>query len=440
VGAGNVPSLSHNIELSYGTRKLKLQIPPDRSRLVRAEGTVHGRNPLEAFQESFDHPRGSPPLEDIVRGKTVTYFIEDATRSEPHAAFMQAGLPRLQGARHVTAIITTGSHDRFTEGNRRIVEQFSAIASKEGLRSEILIHDCLDDSCLVSLGTTPRGTPVEANARALECDVFVVNSDMKNHYFAGYCNALKNFLPGICSYNTIEANHSLALNPRSTFGRHPYHPDPSRRDNPLAQDILDGAELIAAHRQVFVLASVIAGGAVLWSGAGEMRQVVSEGIERVDEIASARVNPSSRVIISPGGDPDDESLYNAQRGLELARHVIRDGAEVLLIAACPKGAAPTESARKNFFDRLTAPLDEVLRGLEEKYVLYSHKAYKFAVMLKRLRKLHMFTEMDECTVRMAHMSKCDSPQRLVDEWLESSDEQILVVEDANRIALYPERS
>ena len=208
---------SHNeIELRYGTGSLKLHIPPDRRCLARPQQNVGGRDPLEALQESLDHPRGSQRPEDIVRDKSVTYFIEDATRSEPHAAFMRAGLPRLKSARNVTAIMTTGSHDRFTEGNKRIVRQFRSIASKEGLRAEILIHDCLDDSCLVTLGETPRGTPVEVNARALECEVFVVNSDMKNHYFAGYCNALKNFLPGICSYRAIEANHSLALDPEST--------------------------------------------------------------------------------------------------------------------------------------------------------------------------------------------------------------------------------
>jgi len=195
---------------------------------------------------------------------------------------------------------------------------------------------------------------------------------------------------------------------------HPLHPDPSRRDNPLAQDILEAAELIRGGRPAFVLASVWSPGGVLWSAAGEMRQVTVEGIRKVDEVASR------------------------QRGLELARNVISEGAEVLLAAACPKGVAPTARARENFFDRLAAPLDEVLGSLEERYVLYSHKAYKFASLLKKLGRVYMFTELDEKTVSAAHMSKVRSPQRVVDEWLKGSDEPILIVDEANRLALYPD--
>jgi hypothetical protein len=81
-------------------------------------------------------------------------------------------------------------------------------------------------------------------------------------------------------------------------------------------------------------------------------------------------------------------------------------------------------------------LDEVLRTLEEQYVLYSHKAYKFATMLRRLRCLRIYTELDRQTVRAAHMEKADSPQAVVDRWLEESEEPILMVDDANRLALY----
>jgi len=426
------------VEVSYGDGRLKLEVPPGRFRLVRPQAPAGAADALPAFQQSLRGPMGCPPLEELSRGKRVAYLVEDATRSEPRGAFMQACLARLGGARFVAGLVATGSHERMSEGNLRIVEQFKMIARREGIRSDVTIHDCDDAAFLKRLGVTARGTPVEASARMLECDVVLVSADMKNHYFAGYCSALKDFLPGICSYRAIEANHSLALDPRSTFGVHPLHPDPSRRDNPLAQDILEAAELIRGGRPAFVLASVWSPGGVLWSAAGEMRQVTVEGIRKVDEVASRRARPSSRVILSPGGHPNDETLYNAQRGLELARNVISEGAEVLLAAACPKGVAPTARARENFFDRLAAPLDEVLGSLEERYVLYSHKAYKFASLLKKLGRVYMFTELDEKTVSAAHMSKVRSPQRVVDEWLKGSDEPILIVDEANRLALYPD--
>ena len=79
---------------------------------------------------------------------------------------------------------------------------------------------------------------------------------MKNHYFAGYSNPIKNFVPGICNYSTAECNHALALRDESTFGQHPLHPDPRRRDNPLAKDMWEAYKIICAGRPVYVLATI----------------------------------------------------------------------------------------------------------------------------------------------------------------------------------------
>jgi len=424
------------LKVAYGTRQVELRLPGDRCTRVAVAAQGGGREPLGAFREALEQPMNSPPLAELVAGRRVTVLVEDSTRCEPHEGFIRAAMPHLSAARSVTAVVATGSHARLTEGNRRIVSAFEQVATAEGVSPEVLIHDCHDDAGLTPLGTTSRGTPVAANTRALDCDVFLVNSGMKNHYFAGYSNALKALLPGICSYDAIEANHAMALDDAATFGMHPLHPEPARRVNPVAEDMLEAARIIGRDRPVFVLAAVTAGGRALWAGAGDMEAVITEGIRHVDRVASARVHPHSRLVVSPGGDPADETLYNAQRGLELARNAMREGAEVLFLAACPGGTAPTDGARENFFKRLTAPLDDVLRDLEQQYVLYSHKAYKFAAMLKRLRAIHMFTELDQATVAAAHMRKVDAPQPVLDRWLEESDESILIVEDANRLALY----
>jgi nickel-dependent lactate racemase len=426
-------------QLPYGTATLPLRIPADRCLRAGVGGEDPGVDPLEAFESALQNPMGSAPLEDLARGRKICLILDDATRSEPHDAYVRACLPRLRGADAVTAIIATGSHEVRSEGNLAIIRQFRCIAEEVEVDAKVFIHDCHEEPLLADLGRTRRGTPVRASIRALEADLFVASSDMKNHYFAGYSNPLKNFLPGVCSYDSIEANHALALDPRSSFGRHPWHPDPDRRDNPVALDMQEARQMITGPRDIFVLASVCGHGGVLWAGAGDIHLVTRAGIEKVDEVAGATVPGASRVIVCPGGDPQDESLYNAQRGVELAKNCMRDGAEVLLLAPCPKGVAPTPEARTNFFDLLTSPLEEVLDSLEDRYVLYSHKAYKFAALLKRLGALYLHTELDERTVRAGHMKKTEDPQAVVDRWVEESDEPILVVEDANKVALYADR-
>lgn len=423
------------VRVPYGDGELTLRIPGRRIRMVEPAAGARLKAALDAFSRALSTPVGSPLLEELAAGRTVTYLLDDATRSEPHGEFVQAILERLRGAALVRGIIAVGSHERLSEANKLIMEQFRRVASELGVRFELSVHDCEDASLHTHLALTSRGTPVEVNQSALEADVFVVTSDLKNHYFAGYSNPLKSFLPGICSFAAVEHNHSFALAPEASFGRHPWHPDPARRTNPVAEDMLEAVKVITAEKRVFVLGAVTRPGGVIWAGAGDMESVTREAIRQVDRAESVRVLPVRCLVVSPGGDPEDETLYNAQRGLELSRNGVTRGGEVLFLARCPKGVASTAAARAEFYDRLTAPLPEVIRGLASRYVLYSHKAYKFAQFIQAVERISMVTELPRAQVEAAHMAKAEDPQAVVDRWLKDSDEPILVTTHANKVAL-----
>ena len=118
------------------------------------------------------------------------------------------------------------------------------------------------------------------NAFADEADVFLVVSDVKVHYFAGYSNPVKNFVPGISAFRTVEQNHSLALLDESTHGAHPWHPDPAPRNNPLADDQVEGMELIARGRPIYALVMISAGARLIWARFGPVQDVSAESFRR----------------------------------------------------------------------------------------------------------------------------------------------------------------
>ncbi len=380
-------------------------------------------------------PHG-PLLTDITKSKNVCVLVEDHTRDEPHWELISAIVPLLVDASRVQFVITTGSHEADHPGNLEIVGMIRRAADDAGIGTyDVTINDCHSES-FVNLGETSRGTPLIVNSAAVGHDVYVPISDMKAHYFAGYSNALKDFLPGICAFPTIEANHSMALDPKSTFGRHPYHPDPGRRDNPLADDMREGAEMITRDAKVFTLSVISSGGKLVWADAGHLQPVIAGGIELLDETASFTVKPVSNAVISPGGHPQDISLYHAQRGLELTKNAVRDQGEVLFVAECREGVAPPE-AIENFYNKLTAPLEEVISSISGRYHLYEHKAYKFAELLKRISEVTMYTELDRETVESAHLRKVEDPQNVIDEWISANPKtKILVLDKANKIAVY----
>ncbi len=392
-------------------------------------------DPERELQWVIENPHG-PTLDKLIPSKNVCVLVEDHTRDEPHWEMLNAITPYLTDANRVQFIITTGSHEVEHPGNLEIVSMIKRAAGEAGLSDyRVKIHDCHDPN-MVQLGVTSRGTPVIVNADAAYHDVYVVLADMKAHYFAGYSNALKNFLPGVCAFKTIEANHAMALDPNSTFGRHPYHPDSKRRTNPLADDMREAMELITRDASVFTLSVISDEGGIVWADAGEIRAVTAAGIDVLDRTASFTVRPTPRIIVSPGGYPEDKSLYHAQRALELTKNAVADGGEILFLAECRDGVAPPE-AMDNFYVRLTAPLDQVLASISEQYHLYEHKAYKFAELLKRVSRVRMFTALDSESAHRAHLETVRDPQAVIDEWLrEDPDTQILVFNKGNKISVY----
>jgi nickel-dependent lactate racemase len=424
------------VDITYGDTKLEFNIPDENlsgkitPKQVTTSSDVEGE-----LARVLANPHG-PHLDDLVRSRNVCILVEDHTRDAPHQDLVAAVVPLLADANMVQFIITTGSHEVNHPANLEIVDMIQRVARDGGLSNfDVHIHDCQSED-IVDLGVTSRGTPLVVDALATKHDVYVSLTDMKAHYFAGYSNALKNFLPGVCAFKTIEANHSMALDPNSTFGRHPYHPDPAKRTNPLADDMREAMEIMTKDAKVFTLSVISSGRNLVWADAGRLEPVIARGIEVLDETASFRVDPVSRIIVSPGGYPQDKSLYHAQRGLELTKNAVSDGGEVLFVAECRDGVAPPK-ATENFYNRLTAPLNDVIASISGQYHLYEHKAYKFAELLNRVSSVKMYTTLAKETVEAAHLTKVDDIQSVIDAWIsENQDTKILVLDKGNKVAVY----
>ncbi len=426
------------VSVSYGEGKVNLSIPESNfAGIVKPKQLKPKSDLLGELKRSLTNPLG-PTLTELAKSKSVCVLVEDHTRDAPHLELVSSIVPSLKRASRVQFIITTGSHEVNHPDNLKIVEMIRRVAEDSKLSNfDIIIHDCFAED-LVNLGKTSRGTPVWVNSAAVGHDVYVSLSDMKAHYFAGYSNVVKNFLPGVCGFDTIEANHSMALRPQSTFGIHPYHPDENRRDNPLADDMREGMEMITGKGTVFLLAVVTDGGKLIWSGAGQPEPVTALAMEILDDSASFVVTPQTRIIVSPGGYPQDKSLYHAQRAIELTKNAVLDYGEILFLAQCKDGVAP-KSAIENFYNKLTLPLVDVISSIGGKYHLYEHKAFKFAELLMKVSKIMMYTDLDKEIVEKVHMEKVSDPQAVVDDWIAADHNvKILVLDKGNKIAVYAE--
>ena len=269
--------------------------------------------------------------------------------------------------------------------------------------------------------------------------MFILFSDLKYHYFAGYSNPVKNIVPGVCMYETVERNHALALDSGSEFGHHPLHADPSRHNNPLAQDMWEGFQLVTSGRPVFVLATISVKGRFLWTGAGPIEVITPQAFKAVDDLMSVRLAPADKLIVSCGGYPNDESLYHAQKAIELCKYGVLDGGEILLIAGCMEGIGPG-NAQVNFYEPLKMPLNDIIASLNKTYKMYAHKTYKFAEQILRLKAIHVYSMLEPEVVENVHLHHCSNPQQLVEQWLnEDSNSTINVISEGNKLAVWPDQ-
>lgn len=425
------------VVLHYGETLVSLQIPqanieeiihpwPDAG---KADNVMRLRQALTSRQ--------THNFQDEVAGKRLCVLVDDGTRDEPFGGVFPLLFGILQKSSAVQFLVCTGTHNAETEENNKITEHIEKAARKADIRNFMIhVQDYKRDR-FIKAGRTSRGTDILFNAKTSDAEVFLVLSDVKVHYFAGYSNPIKNFVPGICAFQTAEQNHSLALDNRATFGVHPWHTDESRRKNPLAEDQLEAMQMIVKARPVYALAAISTSGKIHWARFGPVDRVSAEAFNIIDQRNTHRVKPVARLIISPGGLPNDTSLYIAQRGLELTKNAVTDGGEILFLAACQNGIGEKHTI-DNFYSRLTAPIDQILKSIAGQYKLYSHKSYKFAQMIKRLRRIWMFSEIPDNLIEAAHLHPAHQPQAVVDNWLtEDPNARIIIIDGANKIALYP---
>lgn len=416
-----------DIPLRYGPGHVTLRVPE--------ENVADVVRPSIGVGIERVHPASPAEFRPRARGRHALLLVPDGTR-RPGTDTLEHAVSALAEAASLRVAVCTGSHRADTPANREIVAAVRDAAARHGApEPDALLHDCRGGP-FTDHGTTPRGNPIRLSAALDDRDLALAVADVKHHYFAGYSNPLKFFLPGLADFDTIESNHHLALDPLSAAGRHPFHPDPARRDNPLAAEMLAAFRTAWRGRDAYALATVRAEERYAFFELGELAEVAGRAFAVADAVAGARVDPSKRVVISAGGAPMDATLYLCQRAVELTRPAIADGAEILLLAECADGIADSDTARANFYDELTRPLDEILARIRDGYRLYQHKAYRFAELLRRIAALHLSSLLPDDEVRAAHFVPAHSPQDLIDGWIARDPRcRITFLDEANRLVV-----
>lgn len=357
------------IQLAYGTDKIPFAFNEDRFQVLSSNNSIRWALTDLEIGSAFDTPIDSSPLEELLEsGESVLIVASDATRATASAQIINLLVRRIiqQGISpaDITIIFATGIHRATTPAEK--LELLTPFITQ---RIKVLDHDAFDQTQLIRLGITERGTPIEVNRGLRDFTHIILTGGISFHYFAGFTGGRKSICPGLASAHTIAATHMLALD----F-------DSGGRRAGVGTGLLDGnavneeCDRVAAMiNPTFGINTVVdESGRATQVFAGHWRAAHREACDWYLKQHSTNVAEKQAVVIaSCGGYPYDINLIQAHKTLDMAAMACRDDGTIILLAECRDGFGRSDFL-KWFESKDAATLE---RRLRESYEVNGQTAW-----------------------------------------------------------------
>ncbi len=270
-------------------------------------------------------------------------------------------------------------------------------------RYRFVHHDSRDDSRLVILGTTSRGTEVTINKEILEHDLIITFGAILHHYFAGFGGGRKFLFPGMAEYDSILHNHQLFLDfehKQMRAGCQSGNLD----TNPLALDLEEINTFLPKRLEIHAILN--------------SRKKVSEihfgnsyndfkGVcDRYDHFFRLKEEKQfDMVVASAGGYPKDINFIQAHKPMHNAASFVKENGKLIIFAECEDGIG--NRAFMNLFK--LGGWDQIFERMEEKYE--NNAGTALAMMDKSHRiKIHFVTSLDDETCNLMGAIKTSHEQ------------------------------
>lgn len=407
------------IELTYNLQTVPVEIPDNIQIEIVKAGEQSLRDQAALFDQALAHPINSVSLEDYMNSDQEFFFIvNDATRSTPTAAVLEAIYPFIKG-RKVNFMVATGTHRTPTSKElQNIMGRFYREFSEN-----IFIHDAKNETELVKAGCLKSSHEIWINRHIHQSSKLVTINSVEPHYFAGYTGGRKSIVPGVAGYNTIEQNHKLAMSRDSKSLK--------LDGNPVHEDMIDSLHCLE-DREIFSIQTVLdLNNNLIAVTTGHIQDSFMAAVQVAESVFSVKVRNQSDIVIAEVLPPKDINLYQAQNSLENAQLILKDGGILILISPCREGIGPS-----TFYDLMSGfnTPRELLDTVESGYQLGYHKAARLARILER-SEIWGVTDLPGPQLEAIHIKSFDSIQYAVHQAISSlgKESTMTVIRDSDRI-------
>lgn len=305
--------------------------------IIKGNPYNSGKTEDEVITEAIENPIASKRLKDIVNpSDKVCVIISDATRLwQKPSVFLPKVVEEIKRSgvpdENIIFVSATGTHRKQT------AEEHELLLGKDLYkRFKVIDHNSLDSDNMVYLGTTSYGTPVKVNKTVMDCDKIVLTGAIVYHLLVGWSGGKKSILPGVSSYETVMANHSLSLSKEFGKGSNPFVRSGNIDNNPVHKDMLEAAAFV---KPSFMFNVVMGGnGNIVGAVSGDYVKAHAKGRELVDKIDGVETKAKADLVIgSAGGYPKDINLYQSIKPTINLKTVAKEGGSIILLSECRDG-------------------------------------------------------------------------------------------------------
>ncbi|HZJ98449.1 MAG TPA: nickel-dependent lactate racemase [Tissierellaceae bacterium] len=414
-----------NIELPYYTGVVKLEIEEKNLKGILKNNAGEFKAELsqeELVIESLNNPIGSESLIKLSKGKDrVLVVTSDHTRGVPSKITLPLILAEIRKGNpdaDITIIISTGLHRATTEEEQRKMFGDEIVDNEK-----ILVHDAFDDEQMEYVCQLPSGASFVINKIALESDLIVCEGFIEPHFFAGFSGGRKSILPGICSAETVNENHSSKAIAHGNSKSGIIH------GNIIHEDMIFASRKIGVD---FILnVALNSEKEIIGSFAGDLVEAHEKGCEFVTNLSKVPAITGDIVITSNGGYPLDQNLYQCPKAASTAEVCAGDSGVIILVASCIDGIGGTH------FEEimLSGTADEIFENLmsiaPKETIPEQWSAQIFSQIMLKHEIILVTENLDADLIKKLNMIPASNPQEALEiaYSIKGKDASVVVIPD-----------
>jgi nickel-dependent lactate racemase len=317
------------VPVRYGKSELSIQVPDDTTVLTPKDAPALN-NIHEVIRYSLRHPINSKPLiEQVHPGDRIVVTFSDITRATPRKIILPIILDELHlaGIRddEILLVNALGTH------RKQNVSELEMMLGKELLnRYHCIQHDAYKKDDLIQVGSTYLGHPIRLNRWLVEADFKILTGYIEPHFFAGFSGGPKAILPALAGSESVFTNHGYDMisHPNAIWG--------VMKGNPIWEEMAEASQFVNPSFLVDVTLNRQKGISGLF--AGDVLSAHQVGCQFAAKYSMKDVDKLfDVVIVTNGGYPLDQNLYQCVKGISAARKIVRKGGAILMVAECSDG-------------------------------------------------------------------------------------------------------